>query len=210
MLTGYWSLLYQIPVGLIGLSLMVFVHEMGHFLAAKWSGVMVHTFSIGFGKKLLRWKRGDTEYCLSAIPFGGYVAMAGENPDDGGYGNTDEFRMKSIPVRLFIAVAGPAANLVFAVAILFCLYLVGVQEPKSSLIVGSVEKASAGEKAGVRPGDEILRFQDRPMRDWEGFVQEAALQAGRPKPLFLRRAGRETTLVLVPEMDLRFGVALTG
>ena len=84
-LTGYWSLLYQIPVGLIGLSFMVFVHELGHFLAAKWSGVKVHTFSIGFGKKIVRFKRGDTEYCLSVIPFGGYVAMAGENPDEGGY-----------------------------------------------------------------------------------------------------------------------------
>ena len=99
-LTGYWSLLFQIPVGLIGLSFMVFVHELGHFLAAKWSGVKVHTFSIGFGKKLLHFRRGDTDYCLSIIPFGGYVSMAGENPDEGGYGNTDEFRAKPVPVRL--------------------------------------------------------------------------------------------------------------
>src|SRR5580698_3063553 len=112
-LTGYWSLLYQIPMGLIGLSFMVFIHELGHFLAAKWSGVKVHTFSIGFGKKLLHFRRGDTDYCLSVIPFGGYVAMAGENPDENGYGNTDEFRVKPIPVRIFIAVAGPVANLIF-------------------------------------------------------------------------------------------------
>ena len=96
-LTGYWSLLYQLPVGIIGLSFMVFVHELGHFLAAKSVGVRVHTFSIGFGKKLIRVKRGDTEYCISMIPFGGYVAMAGENPDEGGYGATDEFQQKSVP-----------------------------------------------------------------------------------------------------------------
>src|SRR3954464_13945766 len=111
-LTGYWSLLYQLPVGLIGLSMMVFIHEFGHFIVAKKLGVKVNTFSIGFGKKLIRWKRGETEYCISAIPFGGYVAMAGESPEDGGYGNTDEFRLKPIPVRLAIAMAGPAANII--------------------------------------------------------------------------------------------------
>ena len=93
-LTGYWSLLYQLPIGIVGLSFMVFVHELGHFLAAKKMGVRIHTFSIGFGKKLIRVKRGDTEYCLSLITFGGYVAMAGENPDEGGYGSTDEFQSK--------------------------------------------------------------------------------------------------------------------
>ena len=103
-LTGYWSLIYQIPVGLLGLSFMVFIHELGHFLAAKWSGVGVHTFSIGFGKKILKYQRGGTEYCISAIPFGGYIAMAGEDPEDGGYGNSDAFRGKSIPIRIFIEI----------------------------------------------------------------------------------------------------------
>jgi regulator of sigma E protease len=209
-LTGYWSLLYQIPVGLIGLSFMVFVHELGHFLAAKWSGVKVHTFSIGFGKKIVRFKRGDTEYCLSVIPFGGYVAMAGENPDEGGYGNTDEFRMKPIPIRLFIAVAGPAANLIFAVFILFCLYLTGVQEPKRAMIVGHIEKNSAAEKAGVRVGDEIVAFNGKASRDWENFLQVAAMEGGRTGPLVIRRSGVDTTLSITPEMDSRFGIALTG
>ncbi len=209
-LTGYWSLLYQLPVGLLGLSLMVFVHEFGHFSAAKWCGVRVHTFSIGFGKKLVRLKRGDTEYCLSAIPFGGYVAMAGESPDEGGYGNTDEFRMQPVPLRLLIAVAGPAANLLFAVLILFVLYLSGVQEPKYAMIVGEVVKGSAAEQAGVRPGDEILAFDGKAVHDWETFVQDAAMQGGRSEPLLLRRGGQDTTLSLTPKMDPRFGVALTG
>jgi regulator of sigma E protease len=209
-LTGYWSLLYQIPVGLIGLSFMVFVHELGHFLAAKWSGVKVHTFSIGFGKKLLHFRRGDTDYCLSAIPFGGYVAMAGENPDENGYGNTDEFRVKPIPVRIFIAVAGPAANLIFAVLILFCLNLSGVQEPKHAMIVGYVESGSAAEKAGVRTGDEVVSFKGRPAKDWENFMQVAAVESGQPGPLHIRRDGRDTDLVLTPQMDPRFGIALTG
>jgi regulator of sigma E protease len=208
-LPGYWSLLY-LPFGLIGLSFMVFVHELGHFLAAKSVGVRVHTFSIGFGKKLLRWKKGDTEYCLSAIPFGGYVAMAGENPDEGGYGATDEFQQKSVGARIFIAVAGPAANIAFAIAILFGLYLVGVQEPKGAVIVGQVAGNSAAEKAGVLPGDELLSFDGKPVRSWEDFVQEAALSGSAPRPLEVARGGETKRLTLAPEMDARFGIALTG
>ena len=68
-------------LGLLGLSFLVTIHELGHFLVAKWNNVKVNTFSLGFGKKLLRFRHGETEYCISAIPFGGYVAMSGENPD---------------------------------------------------------------------------------------------------------------------------------
>lgn len=209
-LTGYWSLLYQIPVGLIGLSFMVFIHELGHFAVAKWSGVKVHTFSIGFGKKLIKWRRGDTEYALSAIPFGGYVAMSGESPDDGGYGNSDEFREKPIPVRMAIAAAGPLFNLIFAVAILFGLYMVGVQEPREVTVVGEVEEGSPAEKAGVKRGDELIRLGNKPVLGWEAFMQDVAMGGANPVPLTLRRDGRDTTLTLVPEMNPKFGIALSG
>jgi regulator of sigma E protease len=209
-LTGFWSLLYQLPVGLIGLSLMVFIHELGHFSVAKWVGVKVHTFSIGFGKKLIKFKRGDTEYALSAIPFGGYVAMAGENPDDGGYGNSDEFRNKSIPARLAIAVAGPAANLIFAFVILFGLYLSGVQEPKVSMIVGEVEEGSAGAAAGIRRGDEVLALNGKRQEGWEQFMQDVAMEGGHPVPLLIRRDGRDTTLSLQSEINPKFGIAFSG
>jgi regulator of sigma E protease len=207
---GYWSLLYQVPTGLIGLSFMVFIHELGHFAVAKWMGVRVHTFSIGFGKKLLKFKRGDTEYALSAIPFGGYVAMAGENPDEGGYGNADEFRQKPIPARLAIAIAGPLANFAFAVLILFGLYLAGVQEPNTTMVVGDVEENSAGSHAGVVRGDELLRLNGKPIEGWEAFGQNFAMEGGRPVPLDIRRAGRETTLTLTAEINPKFGIAFSG
>lgn len=209
-LTGYWSLIYQVPVGLIGLSLMVFIHELGHFAVAKWVGVKVHTFSIGFGKKLIKFKRGDTEYALSAIPFGGYVAMSGESPEDGGYGNSDEFRNKSIPARLAIAAAGPFANLVFAFIILFGLYLTGVQEPKTNMVVGEVEEASAGEIAGVKRGDEIISLNGRPVTDWEKFMQDVAMEGGHAVPLAIRRAGKDTVLSLTSEINPKFGIAFSG
>jgi regulator of sigma E protease len=209
-LKGYWSLLFQIPVGLIGLSFMVFVHELGHFLVAKWNGVKVHTFSIGFGKKLIRIQRGDTEYCLSAIPFGGYVAMAGENPDDGGYGNTDAFREQSISARIAIAAAGPIFNLVFAILILFGLYLVGVQEPVKSLVVGTVDTSSTAYSSGLRPGDQILTLDEEPVRDWESLTQQVAMEAGTTLNFRVQRGNETLELQITPELNPRYGIALPG
>jgi regulator of sigma E protease len=209
-LTGYWSLLYQIPTGLIGLSFMVFIHELGHFAVAKWVGVKVHTFSIGFGKKLIKFKRGDTEYALSAIPFGGYVAMAGESPDEGGYGNSDEFRQKPIPARLAIAVAGPLTNLVFAIALLFGLYVTGVQEPKTTMTVGEVEEGSAAAAAGVRVGDEIVSLNGKSQAGWEQFMQDVAMEGGHPAQLALRRNGKDTVVSMTSQINPKFGIAFSG
>ncbi len=100
------------------LGVLVFVHELGHFLLARWHGVRVHTFSLGFGPKLLSFKKGDTEYCVSLIPLGGYVKMAGENPDDNPQGSSDEFMSKSKWQRFQILLAGPAMNMILAVLVL--------------------------------------------------------------------------------------------
>ncbi len=209
-LTGYWSLVYQLPVGLLGLSFMVFIHEFGHFIVAKKLGVKVHTFSIGFGKKLITWKRGETEYALSIIPFGGYVAMAGESPEDGGYGNSDEFRVKPIWVRFLIAIAGPVANIIFAFVILFGLYMNGVQEPKNSMVIGEIETGSPGEKAGLLRGDEILKLNGKPVQGWELFHQDVAMEGGRAIPLEIHRADKDLTVSMIPEINPKFGIALSG
>jgi regulator of sigma E protease len=189
---------------------MVFIHELGHFAVAKWVGVKVHTFSIGFGKKLIKFKRGDTEYALSAIPFGGYVAMAGESPDEGGYGNSDEFRQKPIPARLAIAVAGPLTNLVFAIALLFGLYVTGVQEPKTTMTVGEVEEGSAAAAAGVRVGDEIVSLNGKSQAGWEQFMQDVAMEGGHPAQLALRRNGKDTVVSMTSQINPKFGIAFSG
>ena len=137
--------------------------------------------------------------------------MSGESAEDAGYGNSDEFRMKPIPVRMAIALAGPAANLIFAFVILFGLYLTGVQEPKTTTVVGEVEAGSAGREG---------RRQDRRRPPQAGQPARAGLgdlhagrghgRRGNPVPLTLRRDGRDTTLTLVPEMNPKFGIALSG
>ena len=100
------------------LGVLIFVHELGHFLAARRHGVRVLTFSLGFGPKILKVTRGDTEYCVSAIPLGGYVKMAGENPEDPRSGQPDEFLSKTKWQRFQILFAGPAMNILLAVVVL--------------------------------------------------------------------------------------------
>ena len=129
-------------LGLIGLSFLVTIHELGHFLVAKWNNVKVNTFSIGFGKKLIKFRHGETEYCLSAIPFGGYVAMAGENPDklkEGQVPDERDFVAKSVGARAAIAFAGPFINIVFAFLLLMVLYMVGVEEADNKNLIAEID-----------------------------------------------------------------------
>ena len=107
------------------LGVLVFIHELGHFLLARWHGVRVITFSLGFGPKLLKVQRGDTEYCISAIPLGGYVKMAGENPDDQPQGADDEFLSKTKWQRFQVLMAGPAMNMILAVVLLAVVLMQG-------------------------------------------------------------------------------------
>src|SRR5687767_8646060 len=111
------------------LGVLIFVHELGHFLMARRIGVRVLTFSLGFGPKLLSFKRGDTEYCISAIPLGGYVKMAGENPDDARTGSADEFLSKSKWQRFQVLIMGPVMNLVLALIVMTVVLYQGADVP---------------------------------------------------------------------------------
>src|SRR5215212_3411510 len=123
------------------LGVLIFVHELGHFLAARRIGVRVLTFSLGFGPKLISVKRGDTEYCVSAIPLGGYVKMAGENPDDPRSGAPDEFLSKSKWQRFQVLIMGPVMNIVLAVVVMAIVLAQGAEVPAfddEPPVVGSV------------------------------------------------------------------------
>jgi regulator of sigma E protease len=153
------------------LGVLIFVHELGHFLAARRHGVRVLTFSLGFGPKVLKVKRGDTEYCISAVPLGGYVKMAGENPEDPRSGHPDEFLSKTKWQRFQILFAGPAMNIILAVVVTtFVLAYQGVQvavywdEPA---VIGSVVPGSPAERAGLKRGDRIVNVAGDTVDTWK-------------------------------------------
>ena len=142
------------------LGVLIFVHELGHFLAARRLGIRVLTFSLGFGPKILKTTRGDTEYCISAIPLGGYVKMAGESPDDPRSGAPDEFLSKTKWERFQVLIMGPVMNIVLAVVVLAIVLAQGAEMPAyldQPPVVGAVGADSvAAQRSGIRAGDRIL------------------------------------------------------
>src|SRR3989304_2615787 len=126
-------MLYVILTNLLAvivvLGVMILVHELGHFVAAKYFGIRVHVFSFGFGPRLFGFQRGDTDYRVSALPLGGYVKMAGENMSDTLSGAPDEFHSKPRWQRFVVAVMGPAMNILLAIVLLAGLFMVRHQKP---------------------------------------------------------------------------------
>lgn len=195
------------------LGVLIFVHELGHFLMARRIGVRVLVFSLGFGPKLLSFKRGDTEYCISAIPLGGYVKMAGETPDDARTGASDEFLSKTKWQRFQVLVMGPIMNLALALIVMAVVLYQGAQVPafdQDAVVVGSVTENSVAAKAGIRPGDRIVRVDGVPVPTWERFAVEFIPKAKRDVTLTVERDGRAIDLRLVPPAVGKFEVADIG
>ena len=202
------------------LGVLVFVHELGHFLLARWHGVRVITFSLGFGPKLLSFKRGDTEYCLSAIPLGGYVKMAGENPEDQPQGAADEFLSKSKWQRFQILMAGPAMNMILAVLLLAVVLAQGdrvLAFLSRPAVIGVVQADSPAERGGIQPGDEVVRINGRTVASWEDLEVGVTSRADRDVEFVIRRGGEERTLTIRPtttkvsvQSDTTFEVGTIG
>ncbi|MEW6320971.1 MAG: RIP metalloprotease RseP [Acidobacteriota bacterium] len=195
------------------LGVLVFVHELGHFLVARWHGVRVLTFSLGFGPKLLKVQRGDTEYCISAVPLGGYVKMAGENPQDNPTGADDEFLSKSKWQRFQVLMAGPLMNILLAVVLLAVVLAQGAEVPAwldEPPVVGAVQEGSPAEQAGIRPGDRILTVAGRETATWEQFDIAIGTRPDRDVAITLLRGGREETLAVRPVGETRFEVGTIG
>jgi regulator of sigma E protease len=195
------------------LGVLVFVHELGHFLMARWHGVKVLTFSLGFGPKLLKVKRGDTEYAVSAIPLGGYVKMAGENPDDQRTGAPDEFLSKTKWQRFQILIMGPAMNVALAIVLLWVVLIQGDQVPAyedQPVVIGLVNTDSPAAQAGLRTGDLIVRVNNEETKTWNDFFLAIGTKAGRDVQLTLVRDGREERVNVRPQAQTRFEVGDIG
>src|SRR5262245_54139374 len=143
----------------LGIGLVIFIHELGHFLAAKAFKVRVEVFSLGFGPRLWGFTRKGTDYRIALVPVGGYVKMAGDTPGEESSGAPDELTSKSVGQRFVIFSAGVIMNMVLAVVLFPIAFAGGVSFPKPE--VGSVDAGGPAWKAGLQPGDEIDRVSNR-------------------------------------------------
>jgi len=193
---------------LIVIGILVFVHEFGHFIMAKRAGVRVEKFSLGMGPKLIGYKKGDTEYIISALPLGGYVKMAGENPDEEPTGAPDEFQSKTVWQRVTIAATGPLTNIVLAFLVMPLVYMVGTYA-EGPAKVGYVEKSSPAERAGFVAGDVIEEINGRSISDWTKALTLIAVNPDTDVTVTVDRQSEKKTLTLRPTTatELRIGTS---
>jgi regulator of sigma E protease len=209
---------YIVPFLFI-LTVLVFVHEFGHYFIARRNGVRVDVFSIGFGPEVFGWHdRAGTRWKFSAIPLGGYVKMFGDNDASSGLPAAGLSRMtpaerevsfhyKRLGQRAAIVVAGPAANFVFAIVVLAILFMTFGQ-PFTPAQVGQVQPGSAAERGGIKPGDVIVKINGASVQSFENVQQDVRLNPGAPMTIVVKRGGDDLTFHVTPtktELTDRFG-----
>ncbi|OPY19041.1 MAG: Metalloprotease MmpA [Syntrophus sp. PtaB.Bin075] len=182
------------------LGVLIFVHEFGHFIAAKYYGVGVLKFSLGFGPKLISRKIGETEYLLSLIPLGGYVKLLGESPDDllSPEQENRSFLKQPVWKRIIIVAAGPVFNFLLAILIFNIVYMTGV--PVLAPTVGGIEQGSAAWKAGIKEGDSILTVNGRTISQWDELAEEIGRSKGKAVKLRIGNGEPPREVTLVPQL----------
>ncbi len=195
------------------LGVLIFVHELGHFLVARFYGVRVLTFSLGFGPKLLKIRRGATEYCISAIPLGGYVKLAGETVQDQRSGEPDEFLSKSKWVRVQVYLAGPVMNLGLALVVVAIVLSLGADVPlyqSSTPVIGTVAAGSAGEAAGLKLGDRVLTVDGKKVETWDALAIEYLPRANRELEFGVQRDGQIIQVHVTPRATGKYEIGDLG
>src|SRR3954454_3928719 len=180
---------------------LIFFHEAGHFLVAKAFKVRVLVFSFGFGKRLFGFQAGGTDYRISLIPLGGYVRMAGDNPEENTPANPDEFLSKAKWQRFLILFAGPFMNLLIAVGIFAAVDMVGIEQRKISSVIGDVVPNDPAAKAGLRGGDRIVSIDGDAMNDFDDVKLKVSTHAGTPLHVTYVRAGQTITTTLTTRRE---------
>jgi regulator of sigma E protease len=186
---------------LLALGPLIFFHESGHFLMAKLFRVRVLVFSLGFGKRLFGFRRGGTDYRVSLIPLGGYVRMAGDTPDDNQPSNPDEFLSKPKWQRFLILVAGPAMNLLLAVAIIAGINMHGTQSWIVDPVLGEVIKDKPAARAGLQVGDRITKVNNEPIAGFDDLKMIIVTNANTPLRVEYVRNGATRVTTMTPERE---------
>ena len=196
-------LIYLAAVAVV-LGILVFVHEFGHYAVAKLCGVRVEVFSLGFGKRLWGFHRGDTDYRLSLLPLGGYVKMAGENPMEERTGDPGEFTSHPRWQRFLIAIAGPTMNVILAILVFTLVfkfhhdYWAYERQPVN---IFSVAPGSPAEKADIKPGDKIIRIDDVENPNWSQALINFGLNANQSVDVTVQRGAQILDKKLVPKPE---------
>ena len=184
------------------LGVLVFVHELGHFLAAKRIGIKVLKFQLGFNPTVLSIRRGDTEYSIGALPLGGYVKMAGENPDEPSTGGPEEFMSRTKWERFQVLIMGPVMNLGLAVILTAVVLYQGAERlayETRPVVLGAVTTDSIAAGAGLRPGDRISAVAGKPVPTWEDFYIAVGTKPDREVQLTYVRDGSEGSVNVTPK-----------
>jgi regulator of sigma E protease len=198
---------------LILIGVMILIHELGHYWAARTFDVKVEAFSFGFGPRLFGFRKGETDFRFSAILFGGYVKMAGEQPGDEAASDPRSFQAKPRWQRLVIAFAGPAMNIILAVGLLTALFM--IRYPKLAnaddpATIGYVTSGSPAAQAGLQEGDTIVQIDDIRDPKWQDILLKEVASAGRELYVGYRRNGQRLQTTVVPKLEDKTGLGTSG
>ena len=207
-----------ILLGLISIGILIFVHELGHFLMARIAGIRVEVFSIGWGKSVVSFMWKGTKIQLGWIPFGGYCKMAGDSPKDSTSGSPDEYYSSPPLGRIVVALGGPVFNYLFAAILLSLVVLIGYQVRTYSnriILAKSVEtvgtaKRTPAQTSGLRDGDVIVEIGGKPISNWDDITENIVRNALRPISIKVARDGAPVALSVVPELDRETGRGVIG
>ena len=204
------SVLLQIVAVLFGLGLLIFIHELGHFSVAKFYKVKVLKFAFGFGKELWGFTKGETRYSICLFPFGGMVAMAGENPDDA-TGQKDEFLSLPFYKKIMIVFAGPLMNYILAILLFaFIFNIWGVAIISEDAIIGNLAKDSCAQKAGLLVNDKIISIDGENIEDWTDLTSNIKNKAEQEISVKILRQDQELDFTFILDKNPTTGVGMLG
>ncbi|SDL72938.1 regulator of sigma E protease [Dendrosporobacter quercicolus] len=189
--------------------LLIFFHELGHFVTAKLVGMRVDEFAIGFGPKLFSRKYGETVYSLRIIPLGGFNRIAGMDPDE----EQDErsFNAKPIWARMLVIVAGSSMNLLLPIILFFGVFVgAGIDTPSSAPVIGSIFPDKPAAQSGLLPGDRIISVNQTPIASWRDFVEVVQTSAGKELSIRYETQGTTKVAAITPEYDAKADRGIIG
>ncbi len=207
---GFTVTWFQSIAAVAGIGILVFIHELGHFIMAKYFSLKVEQFAFGFGPEIVGFTYGETRYSLNAIPLGGMVKMTGESADTA-TGSPDEFMSQPWYKRFLIAFSGPFMNYLLAVILFIIVITVwGVQQPSSKPIIGEVLAGYPAATAGFKPGDLVTGIDTVAVHDWEELSGYIHRFPGKPLSFSIDRKGVRSSITVTPSKDAASGIGLIG